>query len=400
MQARNSKALIAGAVGCVAFGAAMPTAQARSSVTLFGILDEGIMFQSNVGGNGGGRRVFLDSTSGINGSRWGLMGSEDLGRGWRALFMLESGINLNNGALAQGGTAFGRQAYVGLASRQWGSLTLGRQYDMMFYFGQPVTSAGAQAGSAPFVHPGDLDNTANTVRLNNTVRYMSADYAGLTFGGTYSIGGVAGDVTARSGYSLGAAYARGPFTVAAAFEYFKNPTSATAGTGFFTDNANGASTLAYALNSGYASAAAYQTGIIGGTYALGPVTLSLSYSNTQYGNLGENFSDRHARFDNLDAALRFAYSPFLSFSLAYDYLRGARVRRADGRSVGNQHFNQVSVMGDYLLTKRTDVYLEGAWQRASGVSSTGADAVADIGNLGDSSNNHQFVIRAALRHRF
>ena len=94
------------------------------------------------------------------------------------------------------------------------------------------------------------------------------------------------------------------------------------------------------------------------------------------------------------------YGPSLFLSAGYDYLIGKGVTTADGKTVGNQHYNQVSLMADYFLSKRTDVYAGAAWQRASGTSSTGAPAVADITNLGDSSNNHQIVVRVAMRHKF
>ena len=123
------------------------TAYAQSSVTLYGVLDEGVQFSSNTknvvnGVNVGGRQVVLDSTSGEQGSRWGLKGAEDLGGGLMAVFTLESGINLNTGALGQGGTEFGRQAFVGLSSSQYGALTLGRQYDSVVTYGQPVSTLG------------------------------------------------------------------------------------------------------------------------------------------------------------------------------------------------------------------------------------------------------------------
>ncbi|MCR4467844.1 porin [Burkholderia sp. SCN-KJ] len=117
-------------------------------------------------------------------------------------------------------------------------------------------------------------------------------------------------------------------------------------------------------------------------------------------NLGAGFGNGMARFNNVDVAAKYAVSPALFVMAAYDYLKGSNVTRANGQNLGNQHYNQVSLMTDYFLSKRTDVYLEGAYQRASGTSSTGGAAVADIGNLGDSTNNHQFVVRAALRHKF
>ncbi|VWC55047.1 porin [Burkholderia aenigmatica] len=150
------------------FGAFSVASYAQSSVTLYGVIDEGVVFQSN---SGAGKRVSLDSLGGIFGSRWGMTGSEDLGGGLKAIFTLESGINLNNGAFGQGGTAFGRQAFVGLSSDRLGSLTLGRQYDMIFYFPEPVTAEGLLGGPASS-HPGDLDNAANTIRVNNAIRYI------------------------------------------------------------------------------------------------------------------------------------------------------------------------------------------------------------------------------------
>jgi predicted porin len=384
----------------VTIGAIIPTAQAQSSVTLYGILDEGVMFLSNSGGTAGGKKVSLDSTNGISGSRWGFKGSEDLGGGLQAIFTMESGININSGQFAQGGTAFGRQIFVGLNSAQIGSLTFGRQYDSILYFLQPVTAQGLQAGSTAFQHPGDIDNTGNSLRVNNSIRYMSPSFRGLTLGGEYSVGGIAGNTTANSGYSVGAAYANGPFNFGAAYEYFKNPTSTTAGSGFFTSNANGSSQLADTLNNGYASATAYQVFGAGAGYTIGSLSLTTSYTNIQYGNLAAAFGGAMARFNNVDFAAKYMVTPSLAVMAAYDYLKGASVTKTNGQFVGNQHYNQFSVMTDYFLSKRTDVYLEGAYQRASGTSSTGEDAVADIGNLGDSTNNHQFVVRAALRHRF
>ncbi|SOE90617.1 Outer membrane protein (porin) [Burkholderia sp. YR290] len=382
---------------CLAACGAMSTAvHAQSSVTLYGILDEGVMYQSNVNG---GKRVFMDSLGGINGSRWGMTGSEDLGGGLKGIFTLESGINLNNGTFAQGGTAFGRQAFVGLSSDRLGSLTLGRQYDMIFYFPEPLTVAG-MAGSVMFAHPGDLDNTANSVRVNNAVRYMSPKYRGLSFGAEYSVGGVAGNTTANSGYSVGAGYQGGGLSLAAAFEYFKNPTSSTPGSGFFTNNANGASVLAGSLNRGYTSASAYQLAVVAASYTVGPVTLAVSGSNIQYANLGGVLAGQTARFNNGEIGARYAYSPFLFFFLGYDYLTGKGVTTTSGSTIGNQHYHQVAFLSDYFLSKRTDVYLAAGWQKASGTSSTGAPAVANFTNQGDSSNNHQFVVRVDLRHKF
>lgn len=388
-------------------------AHAQSSVTLYGIIDEAIQFNSNAKNmvgtvNVGGRQVTLDATNGINGSRWGLKGNEDLGGGLAAVFTLESGLNLNNGTFGQGGTEFGRQAFVGLRSQQYGTVLLGRQYDLINDYVQPVSALG-YLGSTAFEHPGDLDNTNNSVRLNNAIKYASPNFNGLTFGAVVSLGGQAGNVTGSTGYSGAAGYANGPIAFAAAYDYFKNPTgpfttatpsgTSSASSGFFTDNANGSSALSGVLNSGYLTATSYQVAAVGSKYTLGPVMMSLTYSNIQYGNVTA-LKGATATFNDAEAAFRWDLTPAFFIGAAYNYTKGNTVATVAGKNVGDQHFNQFAVMADYFLSKSTDLYAEGSVQQASGISSTGSVAVADIGNLGDSSNNHQAVVRLALRHKF
>jgi predicted porin len=371
---------------------------AQSSMTLYGVLDEGLMFNSNVatGPSQGGRKVYLDSLNGLFGSRWGMRGIEDLGGGTRAIFDLESGVNLNSGAAAQGGLEFGRQAYVGLSDRRYGDLTLGRQYDSLVYYAQAVTIQG-YLGSETFQHPGDFDNTANSLRTNNAIRYASPNFNGLTFGAEWSVGGVPGNVSGNGGYSAGVAYSNGSVTLGGAYLYFKNPTGSTASSGFFTSNGSGTQ-LTGLLNKGYVSANSYQVGIVGGTYTLGSVQFGTSWSNVEYGNIAA-LGGASAKFNNVDAGVKWAVTPAFSLGAAYDYAKGNSVRTPGG-SVGNQHFNQVSVLADYFLSKRTDLYAEGAYQIASGTSSTGTPAVANIGNAGDSSNSRQALVRVAIRQKF
>ena len=375
---------------------------AQSSVTLYGILDEGVQYNTNAknivnGVNVGGRQVTLDSATGLNGSRWGLRGAEDLGNGLKAIFTLESGLNLNTGAFGQGNTPFGRQAFVGLSSSRFGTLTMGRQYDSVVTYVQPVAAYGFIATSTLLDHPGDLDNFGNTVRTNNAIKYGSPNFNGLSFGAEVSLGGQAGNVTGGGGYSAGAAYASGPVTLGVGYNYFKDPTG-TAGTGFFTDNQNGVSVLGGSLNSGYAAATSYQVIAAGGDYKIGAARFGVAYSNTQYGNAVSGGAA--AMFNTAEVGLKWEFKENLFAGATYNYTKGNSVTNATGLSVGNQHYSQFSLVTDYLLSRRTDVYILGTWQKASGISSTGAPAVANIGNLGDSSNNHQAVVRLGLRHKF
>lgn len=73
------------------------SAQAQSTVTLYGIVDDGLNWTSNSGGH----NLYNVSSGVMQASRWGLRGKEDLGGGLAALFVLENGFDLNNGSLAQ-----------------------------------------------------------------------------------------------------------------------------------------------------------------------------------------------------------------------------------------------------------------------------------------------------------
>jgi len=68
----------------VSVALAATAAHAQTSVTLYGLIDAGITYTNNVGGSS---RVALASGN-ISGSRFGLRGTEDLGGGLKALFVL------------------------------------------------------------------------------------------------------------------------------------------------------------------------------------------------------------------------------------------------------------------------------------------------------------------------
>src|ERR1700710_1413700 len=70
---------------------------AQTSVTLYGVIDTGV---GSVKTSAGGRWGFIDST--LQGTRWGMKGTEDLGGGLSAIFDLESGFDIGTGQSGQG----------------------------------------------------------------------------------------------------------------------------------------------------------------------------------------------------------------------------------------------------------------------------------------------------------
>ncbi|MFX1673374.1 porin [Paraburkholderia sp. A2WS-5] len=390
-----------------ALGAFAGVAHAQSSVTLYGIIDEDF----NINTNAGGKHLYNLSSGVMQGSRFGLRGAEDLGGGLKAVFVLENGFDVNSGGLGQGGLMFGRQAYVGLSSDSYGRVTMGRQYDALVDNVGPL-EAGDQWAGYIGAHPGDLDNFNNAYRTNNTVKYTSANYAGLTFTGTYSFGNTAGDFTHNQIWSLGANYSNGPLVLAAGYLNARTPA---ANGGLF--NNGGSATDAKApvstpVYGGYQSANTYQSIGAGGAYTFGAATFGLTYSNVSFRNLdsfqtaaivkagpayqrGEN-----ATFNNVEANFKYQFTPALLAGFAFDWTDGGSVTYANGTKNDGAQYFQYALGADYFLSKRTDVYVVGVYQHATGTDSTGHNAVASINGLTPSSNNNQLTARIGIRHKF
>ena len=111
-------------VAGVALAMAAGSACAQSSITLFGTMDAGVTYVSNEKGHSA---VILSNGNNIP-NFWGLKGSEDLGGGTKAVFLLMDQYNLGTGAIIGNSSGLGaRNAYVGLSNYRWGSLTAGQQ---------------------------------------------------------------------------------------------------------------------------------------------------------------------------------------------------------------------------------------------------------------------------------
>lgn len=188
------------------------TARAQSTVTMFGLLDVGLVRES-----GAAMGPVTKVSSGVaNGSRLGFKGSEALGGGWSALFMLEAGIQLDTGASSQGGILFGRQGYVGLAG-PFGSVTVGRQYTPHFdtlVLADPFSSG--QVGDAKNLMPSSGD--AST-RMTNAIKYASGAHGGVSAELAYAPGEAAGND--RMGRQFGGAlgYAAGRLNLRLGYHY-------------------------------------------------------------------------------------------------------------------------------------------------------------------------------------
>ncbi|MFT4066979.1 porin [Paraburkholderia sp.] len=369
-------------------------AQAQSSVTLYGIAEVGVNYVSNAGGG----RQFNMVSGEWYGSRFGLKGSEDLGGGLTAIFRLENGFDITNGKLGQNGLLFGRAAYVGISSTQWGTITAGRQYSTVFDFVGANIVASGRWGGGFIAHAGDVDNLNNTFRVNSSLKYQSVSYHGFTFGGLYSFGGVGGNFAKNSGWGAGIGYALGPLQAAVAFTDMRDPFISA-----YNNGANAPAAITSPIYNAYASAGSLKIFSTGAIYQLGSLWFGGTYSNARFTDLGADPGNPGAvaalrgtaSLNTYEADLGYQFTPSLSASAAYNYTRRASVGGDEGAT-----YNQYSLGADYLLSKRTDLYMVLSYQTASGVNSNGKPAVAALNFLTPATVDHQGVVRLAIRHQF
>jgi predicted porin len=378
------KAILCAVLGCVS-----TSLFAQSSVTLYGVLDEGFDYTSNVGGE----RTYELTSGYASGSRWGLRGVEDLGGGTQAVFQLENGLNLSNGAAGQGGRMFGRQAFVGVQNGSFGALTLGRQYDSVVDYLAPTTANGAWGGYL-FAHPFDNDNTDNSFRVNNTVKYASPSFGGFKFGGTYSFSNDTNFANNRQ-YSVGASYANAGLLVGAAY--------------LRADNVGNGNIGAIANNDASFIASRAQIFGAGINYTFGPATAGFAYTNTSYANptgngylgstdISNGSALKNIRYQNFEVSGKYQFTP--AFFVGAQYVYTTETYDAASGTV-KPHIHSAGLMADYSLSKRTDVYVQTVYQKIAGSSTDSAlDQAYVPGAQGLSSNSQQFVARVALRHAF
>ncbi|OLL32167.1 hypothetical protein BTH42_06855 [Burkholderia sp. SRS-W-2-2016] len=382
-----NKTLIAAAL----LGAFAVTAQAQSSVTLYGSLDAGIVYSNNQGGHS----KWQQGSGALSNTYFGLRGSEDLGGGLHALFTLESGFNLSNGRNIENSTLFNRQAFVGLKSNNFGTLTFGRQYDSVSDYLAPLSEAGEGFGNNLAAHPFNNDNLGSAFSIKNAVKYTSVNYGGLKFGGLYGFSNAAGEFSNNRAWSAGASYNNGPLRLAAAYLQLSN--SGSSNLNGAVSQGDGASAIGADLQRSFGA---------GISYAFGPAVAAFVYTHSQLDgitsmNVGgatlPGISGTNLHLDNYEVNGRYALTPALSVAGSYTFTNG-KMSGANGS--GDPRWHTVSLQGDYSLSKRTDVYIEGVYQHASGKFGSFGRNVASINTLAPSSTDNQVAAAIGLRHRF
>lgn len=303
--------------------AAAGAASAQSSVQLYGIAD---VWFGGVKATGSKAQTVLED-GGVDGSRFGLKGSEDLGGGLKAIFTLEQGFKLDTGAQEVANQAFSREATVGLQGN-FGTVKLGKQFNAF----DDVSGAAATVFDGALTPMNTVFESAAFGSTDaNTVKYISPSFSGFSGSVSYSFGeNKKPGVDATNDYALAGQYANGPFA---------------AGIGYGVKDLGAAGEdKATRLN---------------GSYNFGVATLKASYGLVDYAS---NFET-----NEYEIGVDYPVASNLILSAGYAYSENenaAGVKQSDNSGFG--------LAAAYLLSKRTTAY--------AGVRSTKLDKVvgADV----------------------
>ncbi len=301
-------------------------ASAQSSVTAYGTLDAGI--SSTIGANSAGPVTQVESGQ-ESYSRLGFKGSEDLGDGMKAIFVLEAGIVLNNGTsglngignnvpVDQNNSLFSSQAYVGIGGN-YGTLTIGRQFTPLYQaYGSIDPFVNGFAANINNFFGTDANNNSNYERMSNAAVYTTADNLyGFKGSVAYGFGGVAGDTSAQSQVGASLGYANGPLTVSYAFHQANNEQNGQVGVS--TDT--------------------FKTNFLGAAYDFGVVKVHAAFDQNQQGDT----------FKTQDYLVGVTV-PFGAHAVFADYTH------KDNKLIDNADASQYAVGYTYSLSKRTNLY--------------------------------------------
>ena len=328
------KSLLALAV----LGGFVGVASAQSSVTLFGIVDVSAKAVKN---DGVGTLKSL-ANSGINTSRLGFRGVEDLGGGLKAGFWLEGALSNDDGTPA--GLDFRRRSTVSLMGG-FGEVRLGRDYSPTFWSTTIFDPFGTN-GVGSSLNMTRYSGQTNYVRASNSISYL-----------TPAMGGLYGQLTVAAGENVTGkyvggriGYAAGPFNVAAAV----------------------------GRTDAFGAVPDFDVWNIAGSWNFGMATVMAQYNNEELGTAEEN------------RALLGVVVPLGQGELHASYIR------TDEKAGLNRDANQLALGYVYNLSKRTALY--GTVARID--NKTGSNFAIGGGNAGITVGGNSTGMEVGLRHSF
>ena len=394
------KKLIALAVAGLASGGVF----AQSNVEIYGLFDICVANYSGISqGTDGTNTARTNGTAGTgsstqvssgcsSSSRLGFRGTEKLGNGMNASFVIETNLTTDGNSSAQGGGNTGldlagpRQMILAVDGA-FGKVSAGKMYTPFFSTVAAVDPFGATGiANAGIIHP----LTANVARAASSLMYSSPSFSGVSFSYLYGMSENYDRIATTVGghtASWNLLYANGPLLVGVAQIHL-----ADVGLNSALTNTFGAAATGAQLGVGVSST------VIGGTYDFGAVKLHLANNRAKSTGMAVNL-------DHNDWLVA------LSKSWGAHTLKGS-YNRADDKSATNMDANHWGIGYEYGLSKRTTLYTTYAkvsnkngahysvnWSGTSGTFSTHGIGSASLAGSGGATNRETGFVFGA-KHSF
>jgi predicted porin len=355
------KKLIALAVA----GLASTAAFAQTNVTIYGLVDYGYAYRFDGRGldsttnliNNAGKPNSASQLNGgqQSGNRLGFKGTEDLGNGLKAVFLLEQGFQLDTGASASSSSFYNRQAYAGL-SGGFGTVVGGRLYTPHYTFVSGLDPFGAgtvgrynnvYSVAASAVAGSAFGNLTDPIRVDNAVAYISPSFGGFTVTGAFSNNASGDDSVSNNSrnntvYAVLGQFDSGALKLGANYHYI-------------------------AMGTGLQAIDNVQNFTLGGSFDFKVAKVMALYSWNEIDNSLATVKDVTLNNYMLGATV-----PFGKFAAKGSYIY------SDGNS-GIGDAQQLALGLDYNLSKRTNFYTAYSWIDNSGSRMNG---VGDASNAG------------------
>lgn len=343
------------------------SAHAQSNVAVYGILDASVAYAKAAQSKSALRSGDLSAP------RLGFKGTEDLGSGLKANFVLEAGLahdtgtgsasNTNNqasGAIPAGSLTFNRQSWVGVESA-WGELRLGRNFNPTYrqYIAyDPFMGGGIGVSQAAQSSLATYGYSPAGLRHSNAVEYWLPAKGALTGQFMYAMGeNASGAANSSDGNYLAGrlAYKFANAEIGLAAGQMKN--------------------VAKKNIDEY---------VLGGRYKLGDIVLMGMYTHSSEG-IGTKQDGWLVGGTMRRSAMEYRVS-----------LSTSQTKNSSGSSIGKSQ--KLAALARYHLSKRSSVYLMGVY-----ISNSDGASMVPLGTLTASetaANRNAQAIAIGMTHTF
>ena len=413
-----------------AMGAFASVAQAQSSVTVYGVLDEGYVGGNSRNSNGtvaatGAAATTTTATAGTTGvlkktgggfsggnestSRIGVRGSEDLGGGTSAFFTYEAAIDMDLGSTTSLFSTT-RQAFVGLKKNGVGQFALGTQntviYDAILATaptgvnninGSLVDNISVKGNGGTGTYQTGLGTTTGyETRISNTLGLKSDNFAGFTVRASLTsnsanstntnaggAGAGVGGTANVNGQAIGVDYAWKQLFLTANYQNFvasANTNAASTAPVIFGATAAGAGGSTNGLGTNVRDAGQYYAA----TYDFGILKAYAQYINRKM--TVDSLPTAFSKFTAQQIGVRSFITPALEGWIAGSVGKYASLPQTTSGAVAftpaTANLTAMQVGANYFLSKRTNLYAIYGQSGSSNVafSSTGNTTSANVNN--------------------